>query len=234
MRPWTRTGTGIVPVLLFVVALACSGEAAFQGTVLERDLAPAFRLKDQFGRSFALADTSGKVVALTFLYTNCPDVCPIVTANLHRAHLLLGDDASEVEFLAISVDPKRDSVEGAFEYSQEKDMLDRWRFLVGGEEELPPIWQAYWLAPVVGDNPRGHDHDDSGEDAGQGETDQIAGAGASEVAASPVSGGGYLVGHTAPVFLIDREGYRRVLFTNLSLEPQALAHDIRLLVNHDP
>lgn len=229
MTLWTRTGTGIVPVLLFIVASACSGDASFQGTVLERDVAPAFQLTDQFGQTVGLEDTSGKVVALTFLYTSCPDVCPIVTANLRRAHLLLGEDANQVEFLAISVDPKRDSVQEAFDYSQEKDMLDKWRFLVGDEEELLPIWLAYWLAPVVGDT---DSHDDSEQGAGHGEADQSAGA--SKGAASTVADGGYLVSHTAPIFLIDREGYRRVLFTNLSLEPKALAHDIRLLVNEGP
>ena len=231
MTLWTRTGTGIVPVLLLIVASACSGDASFQGTVLERDVAPAFRLRDQFGKTLALEDTSGKVVVLSFLYTSCPDVCPIVTANLHRTHLLLGEDAGQVEFLAVSVDPKRDSVQRAYEYSQEKDMLDRWRFLVGDEEELPAIWRDYWLAPVVGDIAV---HDDSEEGGGHGSEEGGPDAGTTKEPASQGAEGSYLVSHTAPIFLIDREGYRRVLFTNLSLDPNALAHDIRLLVDETP
>ena len=153
---------------------------------------------------------------LTFLYTSCPDVCPLTTETLRRTHLLLGDDASRVRMVAISVDPDRDSMERVYEYSDEKDMLDKWHFLVGSEEELEPVWTAYWLDPIHGDRA----HDDIGEEAVAGESD-TAGEPAPQ---------GYLVSHTAPVFLIDREGYRRVVFTSLSLDPQPLVHDIRLLL----
>ena len=232
LRRFFTFGTGLVPALFLLVVAACSGGATFQGTVLERDPAPEFRLTDQFGDTVDLSEMAGKVVVLAFLYTSCPDVCPIVTSNLHRTHLLLADLAGEVQFLAISVDPQRDSVERAHRYSQEMDMLERWRFLVGSEEKLAPIWRAYWLDPVVGEKAS---HDDSVEDEGG----HLEGTGAvversGDGLASSEEEGDYLVSHSASVFLIDREGYRRVLFTNLSLYSEALASDIRLLVDEGP
>ena len=161
-------------------------------------------------------------MVLAFLYTRCPDVCPIVTETLRRSHDLLGEDAEQVDFLAISVDPERDSVERAYEYSEERGMLERWRFLVGNEDQLEPVWKSYWLDPVRGapDSPEeshGDDHDGTGSDGGGGPVLRT-------------DSGDYLVSHTAPVFIIDRQGYRRVLFTDLSLDPKPLVHDVRLLL----
>ena len=221
-------------VLLLLILSSCSGGGSFRGTVLDPgDAAPPFRLHDQFGDSVALSDLSGKVVVLAFLYTHCPDVCPITAEALRRAQTLLGDDAREAEFVAITVDPQRDSVERANQYSQEMDMLNRWRFLVGSQEQLAPIWKSYWLDPI-------RDLPTHGEDPHAGGNDAEAATGKLETlnalvespapSAVEASVEGYLVSHTAPVFLIDRQGNRRVLFTNLSLDPQPLVHDIRLLI----
>jgi protein SCO1/2 len=202
-------------LIVVVLAVGCSADEAFEGTLLDPvDDAPAIRLSDQFGESVALSDFAGKVVLLTFLYTSCPDVCPIVTETLRRTHELLGSDAARVQMVAVSVDPEGDSVGRAHQYSEEREMQDKWRFLVGTEEELEPIWRSYWLDPVS-TNRGGSGHD---------------GGSVAEEAGAPVSVGGYLIAHGAPVFLIDSQGKRRVLFTNLSLEPRPLVHDIRLLL----
>src|SRR5512139_3612478 len=42
--------------------------------------APSFVLIDQAGRKFNLKPASGKVVLVTFVYTTCPDVCPLFSA----------------------------------------------------------------------------------------------------------------------------------------------------------
>ena len=209
---WKKHRTSwTLPVLVLglMVAVACSGETSFQGLELDSpDIAPPFQLEDQFSNPVSLSDFAGKVVVLTFLYTYCPDICPITTETLRRTDELLGNDAMEVQFLAISVDPPRDTVERAYEYSLERGMLDKWRYLVGTEEQLAPIWISYWLDPSSDDSDHGSHSDGSQEEENVG----------------------YLVSHTAPVLLIDRDGLRRVLFTEVSLDYQPLVHDIRLLM----
>jgi cytochrome oxidase Cu insertion factor (SCO1/SenC/PrrC family) len=100
-------------------------------------------------------------------------------------------------------------------------MLDKWRFLVGSEAELRPVWKSYWLDPIATLG------------GGAGEVDasheEEEGAGV-HPEGDPNPGGAYLVSHSAPVFLIDSRGYRRVLLTELSLEPERLVHDVRLLL----
>ena len=213
MNRKNHSATWILPALALalMVAMACSGEATFQGRELDSpDIAPPFQLQDQFSNPVSLSDFAGKVVVLSFLYTYCPDICPITTETLRRTYELLGNEVSDVQFLAISVDPPRDTVERAYEYSQERGMLDRWHYLVGTEEQLAPIWRNYWLDPSSG-----HQNGDEGSHSDGSQKEE---------------NGGYLVNHGAPVLLIDRDGFRRVLFTEVSLDYQTLVHDIRLLV----
>ena len=70
-----------------------------------------FRLVDQDGKERTLADFRGKVVVVAFGFTQCPDICPTTLANLASTMKQLGPDASQVQVLFITVDPKRDTPE---------------------------------------------------------------------------------------------------------------------------
>lgn len=68
-------------------------------------------LHDHHGRPRTLADFRGKVVLVNFGFTHCPDVCPTTLAELSRVVKGLGADASRVQVLFVTVDPKRDTAE---------------------------------------------------------------------------------------------------------------------------
>jgi protein SCO1/2 len=70
-----------------------------------------FHLNDHNGKPRSLADFRGKVVAVFFGYTHCPDVCPTTMANLARTMRLLGKDANRVQVLFVTIDPERDTRE---------------------------------------------------------------------------------------------------------------------------
>ena len=54
--------------------------------------------------------TEGKVTVIAFLFTNCYDICPVVTYNLRAIHETLNQSQMEkIEFLTITVDPWRDN-----------------------------------------------------------------------------------------------------------------------------
>ncbi|MGN6719222.1 MAG: SCO family protein, partial [Candidatus Binatia bacterium] len=42
---------------------------------------PDFSLKDQDGKRFRFANVRGQLILITFIFTTCPDVCPLLTAN---------------------------------------------------------------------------------------------------------------------------------------------------------
>ena len=225
--PRRRRGVALnlVAIAALLLAAACSSPTAveFAGTALKNaDAAFDFKLSDQFGRSASLQDHRGEVVVLTFMYANCPDVCPIVTNQLRDIYMQLAqqaDGADDVAVLAVSVDPERDTVDEARRYLDKWGLVDDWRFLVGSREELAPIWKAYYLDPS-------HVHDDSTELHSHDTPDLSA----SGVALDSLSQGqGYVVIHSTPVYLIDRQSRRRVVFTT-PLDTDAVAHDIRLLL----
>lgn len=70
---------------------------------------PELALVDHHGRPRRLADWRGKVIVLSFGYTQCPDVCPTTLAVLAEAMRLLGTDAPHVQVLFATVDPARDT-----------------------------------------------------------------------------------------------------------------------------
>jgi len=117
--------------------------SGLQGTDLDSTLAPDFRLKDQFGRQISLSQFKGHPTVLTFLYTHCPDVCPLVADKLHSVVQSLGKDAPHVAILAVSMDPKGDSVSTALNFSRVHKLVNSWHFLVGTLNQLAPVWSGY-------------------------------------------------------------------------------------------
>jgi protein SCO1 len=68
-----------------------------------------FKLTDHTGTARTLADYRGKVVAVFFGFTRCPDVCPTTLAQTKLALGKLGDDAKRVQVVFVTVDPERDT-----------------------------------------------------------------------------------------------------------------------------
>jgi cytochrome oxidase Cu insertion factor (SCO1/SenC/PrrC family) len=67
--------------LLGLVMVSCTGQPQFKGRDFSYGPAPDFRLADQDSQLVSLSDQRGKVVVLTFMYTNCRDVCPLTAAG---------------------------------------------------------------------------------------------------------------------------------------------------------
>lgn len=218
MRSLSPSPIFIVIAVVTLLSMSCSEATTFKGTHLNPSkVAPAFHLHDQFANAVSLSNLLGNVVVLTFLYTNCTDICPTITGTLNQLHKDLGDNANEVRILAISVDPTGDSSKQAYSYSEKRDMLDKWSFLVGTEETLAPVWSAYYVAAQREDS------------VGiGGALDQLNRSNPSaDVNPQEL---GVLITHSSAVYIIDRKGYLRVLFTNVSIDPEPLLHDILILL----
>src|SRR6185295_16145113 len=81
--------------------------------------APDFDLISQDGAEVTLGSLRGKVVAVTFIYASCPDVCPLLTDKMARVQDELGKDfGSQVAFVSITTDPKRDMPAVLKEYAK--------------------------------------------------------------------------------------------------------------------
>lgn len=70
-----------------------------------------FTLTGPGGRPFALSETRGKVVMVTFGYTHCPDVCPATLLQMKRLMARLGEAGENFRVLFVTLDPERDTAE---------------------------------------------------------------------------------------------------------------------------
>jgi protein SCO1/2 len=68
-----------------------------------------YALPDQNGQVRTPTDFKGKVAAVFFGYTQCPDVCPTALAELAQVKKLLGKDGERLQAVFITVDPERDT-----------------------------------------------------------------------------------------------------------------------------
>jgi protein SCO1/2 len=140
----------VVPLVLTVIVAGCgSGNAGpgLRGTVVDPpEQAPVFTLSDQHGRSVSLADQKGKVVLVAFLYTRCPDVCPIIASTLSKAVEDLGADRDRARVIAISVDPEGDTPERVRAFIQLRQLVDEFLYLSGSRSELLPVWKGFHVA----------------------------------------------------------------------------------------
>jgi protein SCO1/2 len=106
-----------IALLLGVAALLAGCDSspkapAFQLTdITGAQFARDFQLIDHNGKPRTIADFKGKVVAIFFGYTRCPDACPTTMGELALVMKELGTDAERLQVLFITVDPERDTPE---------------------------------------------------------------------------------------------------------------------------
>jgi len=92
----------------------------------------------------------GKVVLISFIYTSCTEICPILMPNLVRIQELLGDGSGkEVSLISISVDPEDDTPEVLKRYGEKYGAGPGWTFLTGKKENVD--WVVYKLGQYTED-----------------------------------------------------------------------------------
>jgi len=104
-----------------------------------------FSLTDHTGTPFRFSSMRGKVVLVAFVYTTCPDVCPLITASMQSVQRSLnGRERESVRFLSITTDPEIDSPDILKSYAGRYEVdLSNWSFLTGDLKTLQPVWKAF-------------------------------------------------------------------------------------------
>jgi len=117
-------------------------------TALRRQLhlpIPDFSLTDQTGKPCKFQTLRGKVVLVAFVYTTCPDVCPLMTASMRLVQEKLPDrQRGAVFFLSITTDPEVDSPQVLKAYGERYGIdFSNWLFLTAELQTLAPVWKAF-------------------------------------------------------------------------------------------
>lgn len=101
------------------------------------------------GPTVSLASMRGKAVFVTFVYTHCPNVCPLIISSLAAAQRSLGRSASAVRFVAVTVDPRGDTPQAVRSFLAVRGALGRIDYLLGSRSQLEPIWKAWHVTLTV-------------------------------------------------------------------------------------
>jgi protein SCO1 len=116
--------------------------------------APTMRLEDAAtGKPFDTDSLRGRPVMVTFLYTHCPDVCPLIGAELGAALRELGPEAKKVDVVALSVDPRGDTRSSVQAWLKVHHEPANFHYLIGSEAELQPYWSDWKVGPQIAGDP---------------------------------------------------------------------------------
>ena len=99
---------GLAATLLAARASRAAVPALKAGVFEPPRQAPEFALRGSDGAELSLARYRGKLVLMSFGFTNCAAVCPTTLATLAQARQALGAQAGAVQVLFVTVDPERD------------------------------------------------------------------------------------------------------------------------------
>ncbi len=109
MKSWLA-GVGVVAAFMLAACQPAPQPPTYRATdITGATFARDFRLTDHNGQVRTLADFKGKVVAIFFGYTHCPDVCPTTLSDFASALQQLGPQAERVQVIFVTVDPQRDT-----------------------------------------------------------------------------------------------------------------------------
>lgn len=191
-------GIAIAIPLLIGVLIAGARPAASSLPVLWP--VPQFSLLTQDSAPFDDRALSGQVWVASFVYTHCPDVCPLVTRRVAELRDSLNAEGKPVRFLSISVDPARDTPSVLRAYAKAFNAeLPQWVFLTGDPAVVLALvtdgFKLQAMNPTVhAEHEDGHDHEPSGD---------------------------YMVSHSDRLVLIDATGQVRGTYS--SSDAEALA-----------
>lgn len=189
-------------------------EDNFHGDSLDSKKVNDFNLITSDNQSYDFGqETENKVVIIAFLFTNCYDICPIVTYNLGMIHDSLNQSIKDsIEFLTITVDPWRDNVTTLEEWKLATQ--SNWTHLTINDldeqsvemKELMDVWNNFDVGLLIEDNA----------------TDETSGR---------HHPGDYNVNHSTGTVIVDHLGNQRVWWGDYDWIVDLVKEDLLYLVS---
>ncbi len=147
----------LIITFLFIFLESCGNNLP-----VKNNLRTSFILVNQDSSSVVFPDDfKGKVTVMSFMYTNCPDVCPMTTNNLRRIQEeLKKDNISGIQFIELSFDPNRDTPSILKKYADVRNIDEKnFQFLTGNKKVVDSLLKVMNIYAIPGDTIR---YDSSG------------------------------------------------------------------------
>ncbi|MCF8242570.1 MAG: SCO family protein [Melioribacteraceae bacterium] len=96
----------------------------------------------------------GKIVVMGFIFTNCPDICPLTTNNMRLIQERVKEEGIEnVQFVSLSFDPDFDTPAILKKYAELRSLdLSNWEFLTGDIDDIHSLLKTVQVFAVKGDS----------------------------------------------------------------------------------
>ena len=165
-------------------------------------------IKDISGESYSLvdsdsssvnfpADYQGHTTVMTFIYTHCPDVCSIITANMKNIQSGL-NDTTNIRFVEISFDPERDTPSVLANYKDLYSLNDQFSLLTGQPSEVDSLLSTLEITALK-----------TRIDSTQQDSSQ------------------YLMKHSNTIYIMDKEGRIRKEYPANVVPPKNVIEDLQ-------
>ena len=185
--------------VIFLLSISCKEKLP-----LDKDLTKKnYDLINQEGEKVIFPEIiKGQITVLGFIYTHCPDICPMTTHNMYLTEKKLKEDGiSDVKFVAISFDPDRDSPEVLKKFAEVRELdFKYWTLLTGEKNIVNELMKRFDVKAIKTDE----------------RTDE---EGIPE----------YSMMHTDRISLIDENGILRKNYKGSTLNIEELVNDIKTL-----
>jgi protein SCO1/2 len=134
-------------LLTLLGAAGCGNTLPVLGTV------PPFSLTERTGSTVSARDLEGHVWVADFVFTRCPDFCPVLTARMKGLQERLGPSGDPVRLVSFTVDPDHDTPEVLRDYAARSGARADWLFLTGPRSEIARLLQDGFRVAYAADGP---------------------------------------------------------------------------------
>jgi protein SCO1/2 len=150
------TGT-LIGVLVPRLLVSHPSPSLTGGLVMQAHSVPApdFTLRDQRGASISLTDLRGRVIALTFLDTQCLNLCPLQASLLGTVQTDLGAH-SPFTVVVVSVRPEADTPTNIAKFATAHGLAGDFYWLNGSRSQLSDVWNSYGVGVQVANGDLAH------------------------------------------------------------------------------
>lgn len=191
-------------ILSVLIILSFTLTSCIQDFPIDKNLSNVnTKLIDQNGNGKQFNNViAGKTTVIAFIYTNCPDICPMTTHNMQLVdERLLKENVTNINFIVVSFDPERDTPEVLNKFAAIRDIdLKRWGFYTGDKTSIEELMDEFEVKAFPSDT--------SYSSEGKLRYSMI---------------------HTDRISLIDSEGKLRKYFSGSKLNLDELYNDIKIL-----
>ncbi|MGD9900108.1 MAG: SCO family protein [Calditrichaceae bacterium] len=135
-------GSSVALILLVMAFFVISKADQSRGDLQKLYQLPDFTFTERDGEPFGLADMTGKVSIVDFIFTNCPGPCPMMSSKMAELYETYAG-SGKVQFVSISVDPARDTLDALREYALGYGVSDnRWVFLRAPIDSVIKLYES--------------------------------------------------------------------------------------------